>query len=151
MPDLAKSWEWDADKTKLTFKLNEGVKWHDGKPFTAKDVQCTFHLLSGKTESEDFRKNPRKVWYHNLDEVTTNGDHEVTFNLKAPQPSFIMLLASGYTPVYPCHVPQRDMRTKPVGTGPFKFAEFKRNESIKLVKQPGLLARRASLISTPSI
>jgi peptide/nickel transport system substrate-binding protein len=136
VPDLAKSWEWNADKTKLTFKLNEGVKWHDGKPFTAKDVQCTFHLVAGKTESEDFRKNPRKVWYFNLNEVTTNGDYEVTFNLKAPQPSFVMLLASGYTPVYPCHVAQRDMRTKPVGTGPFKFAEFKRNESIKLVKNP---------------
>ena len=134
IPDLAKSWEWNDNKTKLTFKLNEGVKWHDGKPFTAKDVQCTFHLVSGKTESEDFRKNPRKVWYYNLDEVTTKGDDEVTFNLKAPQPSFIMLLASGYTPIYPCHVAQRDMRTKPVGTGPFKFSEFKRNESIKLVK-----------------
>ena len=62
VPDLAKSWAWDAGKTKLTFKLNEGVKWHDGKPFTAKDVQCTFHLVVGQDESEDFRKNPRKVW-----------------------------------------------------------------------------------------
>ena len=47
-----------------------------------------------------------------------------------------MLLASGYTPVYPCHVSSRDMRTKPVGTGPFKFVEFKGNESIKVVRNP---------------
>ncbi|MGH6815136.1 MAG: ABC transporter substrate-binding protein, partial [Hyphomicrobiaceae bacterium] len=53
-----------------------------------------------------------------------------------PQPSFLILLASGYSPVYPCHVPQKDMRTKPIGTGPFKFVELKRNESIKLVRNP---------------
>jgi peptide/nickel transport system substrate-binding protein len=47
-----------------------------------------------------------------------------------------MMLASGYTPIYPCHVPTRDMRTKPIGTGPFKFVEFKGNESIKLAKNP---------------
>ena len=46
------------------------------------------------------------------------------------------MLASGYSPVYPCHVLRPDMRTKPIGTGPFKFVEFKRNESIKLVRNP---------------
>ena len=45
-----------------------------------------------------------------------------------------MLLASGYIPVYPCHVPAAQMRTKPVGTGPFKFVEFKQNEGIKLAR-----------------
>jgi peptide/nickel transport system substrate-binding protein len=136
VPDLAKSWEWDATKTKVTFKLNEGVKWHDGKPFTAADVKFTFDMVSGKTNVEDFRKNPRKVWYYNLKEITTNGDHEVTFHLNDPQPSFLMMLAAAFSPVYPTHVPQRDMRTKPVGTGPFKFVEFKRNESIKLTRNP---------------
>ncbi len=136
VPDLASSWSWDESKTKLTFKLREGVKWHDGKPFTAKDVQCTWHALLGKDGTEEFRRNPRKVWYYNLKEVTTNGDHEATFHLGHPQPSFLMLLASGFSPVYPCHVSQGDMRTKPVGTGPFKFAELNRNVSIKLVRNP---------------
>ena len=136
VPDLAKSWQWDAAKTKITFKLQEGVKWHDGQPFTAKDVKCTFDMVAGLAKNDDFRKNPRKVWYHNVQEITVSGDHEVSFQLKAPQPSFLALLASGYTPVYPCHVAQRDMRTKPVGTGPFKFVEFKRNESVKVVKNP---------------
>ena len=48
VPDLASEWAWDEDKTGLTFKLRQGVKWHDGKPFTAKDVKCTFDLLQGK-------------------------------------------------------------------------------------------------------
>ena len=42
VPDLATSWEWGNDKSKLTFKLRKGVKFHDGKPFTAKDVACTW-------------------------------------------------------------------------------------------------------------
>ena len=66
VPDLGKSWAWDAAKTTLTFQLEQGVKWHDGKPFAAKDVKCTFDLISGIVQSDDFRKNPRKVWYHNV-------------------------------------------------------------------------------------
>jgi len=135
VPDLASEWSWDEDKTQLTFRLREGVKWHDGKPFTAKDVKCTWDLLTGKS-SEKLRINPRKAWYKNLDEVTTNGDFEVTFHLKRPQPAFIALLASGFSPVYPCHVSPREMRSHPIGTGPFKFVEFKPNESIKVTRNP---------------
>jgi ABC-type transport system substrate-binding protein len=78
VPELANSWTWDEDGTRLTFKLHEGVKWHDGKPFTARDVKCTWDLLQGKA-SERLRINPRKAWYRNLEEVTTNGDYEATF------------------------------------------------------------------------
>src|SRR5262245_60828914 len=123
-PELATSWAWNDDKTKLTFKLREGVKWHDGRPFTAKDVVCTLDRLQDKGEDK-FRKNPRQVWFHNLKEVTTSGDHEVSFQLNRPQASFLSLFATGYNPVYPCHVSAGDMRTRPVGTGPFKFVEFK--------------------------
>ena len=135
VPDLAIGWTWDEDGKQLTFKLHEGVKWHDGKPFTASDVKCTWDLLQGNT-SETLRINPRKAWYRNLDEVTTNGDYEVTFKLKRPQPAFIALLASGFSPVYPCHVPPREMRQRPIGTGPFKLVEFKPNESAKLTRNP---------------
>ena len=67
VPDLAKSWSWSADGKDLTFKLQEGVKWHDGQPFTAKDVVCTFDLLTGKGEQK-LRRNPRQSWYGNVDE-----------------------------------------------------------------------------------
>src|SRR6266550_2883273 len=135
VPDLATSWSWSEDGTELTFPLRQGVKWHDGKPFTAKDVKCTWDLLQGKA-SEKLRVNPRKGWYNNLDEVTTNGDYEVTFRLKRPQPALLTLLASGWSPVYPCHVPARDMRQRPIGTGPFKFLEVKPNQSITLARNP---------------
>ena len=134
-PELAESWAWSGDNKTLTFKLRHDVKWHDGKPFTSADVKCTFDMLMGKSQQK-FRQNPRKSWYDEVADITTNGDFEASFNLKRPQPSLLALHASGYTPVYPCHVSPGDMRTHPIGTGPFKFVEFKANESIKLTRNP---------------
>ena len=149
MPDLAESWAWSDDGKKLTFKLRQGVKWHDGKPFTSADVKCTFDMLMGKSQQK-FRKNPRKSWYDEVDDVTPNGDYEASFNLKRPQPALLALLASGYTPVYPCHVSPGDMRTKPIGTGPFKFVEFKANEFDQAHQAIPTTGRRACRISTAS-
>ncbi len=134
VPDLATEWAWSNDGKDLTFKLRDGVRWHDGKPFTSADVKCTWDMLIGGEAK--LRKNPRKSWWFNLKEVTVNGDREVTFHLGRPQPSVLTMLAGAFSPVYPCHVGAAQMRTKPVGTGPFKFVELKQNESIKLVKNP---------------
>src|SRR5262249_60121870 len=62
--------------------------------------------------------------------------HELTFVLNRTQPSFLSLFASGYTPIYPCHVSAAQMRTQPVGTGPFKFGEFKSNDWVKVARNP---------------
>jgi peptide/nickel transport system substrate-binding protein len=135
VPELAESWTWDEARTALTFKLRQGVKWHDGKPFTARDVQCTWQRIQG-IGPDPFRKNPRQNWWVNLQEVKVGGDHEVTFVLARPQASFLALLASNLSPVYPCHVSARDMRTKPIGTGPFRFEAFESNVVVKLTKNP---------------
>ena len=144
VPELATSWSLNEEGTELTFPLRQGVKWHDGKPFTAQDVKCTWDLLSGKA-SEKLRINPRKSWYNNVEEVTTKGEHEVTFRLKRPQPALLALLASGWSPIYPCHVSPRDMRSRPIGTGPFKFVEFKPNEVIRVTQESRLLERGTAL------
>src|SRR5437899_2231323 len=120
--------------TALTFQLRQEMSWHDGKPFTAADVKCTWDLILG-TGADKLRTNPRKSWYRNLDSVSVKDD-TVTFNLKRPQPALIALLASGYSPVYPCHVPPHEMRQHPIGTGPFKFVSYKPNESIRLARNP---------------
>src|ERR1700716_503136 len=75
VPDLASDWAWDENGTRLTFHLRKGVKWHDGKPFTAADVKCTWDLLQGKG-SDKLRINPRKSWYDNVADVTARGDFE---------------------------------------------------------------------------
>jgi peptide/nickel transport system substrate-binding protein len=123
VPDLATKWLWNNDMSTLTFQLRRGVNWHDGKPFTAADVKCTWDLILGKG-TDKLRANPRKAWYRNLEAISTKGD-TVTFHLKRPQPAFLALLASGYSPVYPCHVSPQNMRQHPIGTGPFKFVSYK--------------------------
>jgi peptide/nickel transport system substrate-binding protein len=133
-PDLAESWSWNQDKTELTFKLRRGVKWHDGWPFTANDVECTFNLLTGRARDR-LRSNPRAAWFGNINYVHGRTDHEVTLHLNHPQPS-LLLLASGLTPIYPCHVPTAQMRVKPIGTGPFKLDSFKQFDSIRLARNP---------------
>ena len=133
VPDLATSWSWSEDGTELSFTLRQGVKWHDGQPFTAKDVKCTWELLMDKAP-EKLRLNPRQSSYDNLAAVTAESDYAVTFHLKRAQPAFPMLLASGFAAVTPCHVSPAQMRQHPIGTGPFKFVEFKPNEHIKVAR-----------------
>ncbi len=135
VPDLAKSWSWNEDGTEFSFVLRQGVKWHDGQPFTAADVKCTWDLLLDQ-RPDKLRLNPRKTAYYNLAAVTTDGDFKVTFHLKRPQPAFPMLLASGFAAIYPCHVSAADMRQHPIGTGPFKFVEFRPKEIIKVARNP---------------
>ena len=57
VPDLAESWSWNDDDTELTFKLRQGVQWHDGKPFTSADVKCTWDLVLGKGKAK-LRQEP---------------------------------------------------------------------------------------------
>src|SRR3954470_8752952 len=135
IPELATSWSWNEDGTELTFPLRQGVKWHDGKPFTASDVKCTMDLLQAKG-ADKLRVNPRKAWFDNVASVTAKGEYEVTFHLKRPQSSLLSMLATGWTPIYPCHVAPAQMRQRPIGTGPFKFVEYKPNQSITVVRNP---------------
>ncbi|MFL5288666.1 MAG: ABC transporter substrate-binding protein, partial [Rhodopila sp.] len=135
LPDLALSWSWNPDMTALTFPLRQDVRWHDGKPFTANDVVCTYDLLLERS-ADKLRLNPRKATFETLDGVTADSDYQVTFHLKRPQPAFPMLIAGVSGAIYPCHVPAAEMRRRPIGTGPFKFQEFKPNEYIRVVRNP---------------
>jgi len=73
----------------------------------------------------------------------------VTFVLKRPQPAFPMSLAGDSSGIYPCHVSPADKRRHPIGTGPFKFVEFKPNEDIKVTRNPDYW-KPPGLISTAS-
>ena len=133
VPDLAESWSWNPDGTQLTFRLRDGVRWHDGRPFTAEDVRCTWDMLLGKAAAK-FRINPRKPWYWNLDRsrptaITMRSSPETA---AAPPLSRCSL---GYSPVYPAmsaagNAPASD-RHRPV-----QFVSYRPNESIRLVRNP---------------
>ena len=134
-PELATSWAWNADGTALNLTLRDGVRWHDGKPFTARDVKCTFDLLTNKSQDK-LRLNVREGWWTNITSTTTDGDRAVTLHLKRPQPALLALLAGGGAPMYPCHIPSREMRQNPIGTGPFRFVEYRPNQGIRLARNP---------------
>ena len=113
------------------------VKWHDGQPFTSRDVKFTFDLVREAPEATaKLRLNPRKDWYANVEAIETADPYTVVFRLKRPQPSILMMLASGQSPVYPAHVPLAEQRSRCVGTGPFKFKEWRRGEYVEYVKNP---------------
>ncbi len=134
--ELAESWAWSDGGKRLTFKLRRGVVWHDGQPFTSADAKYTFDLVRGALTDRKLRTNPRKLWYDNVQEIAVNGDHEVAFILKRPQPGLISLLGSGLSPVYPAHVEPAELRTRAVGTGPFVLKEYVPDQRIVVVRNP---------------
>jgi peptide/nickel transport system substrate-binding protein len=135
--ELAEKWSWQDHYRNLVFFLRKDVKWHDGKPFTSKDVKFTFDMVREAPDAVGkLRLNPRKDWYVNVDAIEAPDAYTVVFRLKRPQPSLIMMLASGYSPVYAAHVPPTQYRTSCVGTGPFKVKEWRHGEFLEYVKNP---------------
>ncbi len=134
--ELAESWAWSEGGTRLAFKLRRGAKWHDGKPFTAADVKYTFDLVRGALSDKRLKLNPRKAWYDNVKEIVANGDFEVAFVLKRPQPSLLSMLASNLAPIYPAHVDPAQLRTGAMGTGPFRLKEVRPDEFLLVEKNP---------------
>ena len=135
--DLAEKWSWQDNYRNLVFFLRRNVKWHDGQPFTSKDVKFTFDMVRGAPDAAGkIRLNPRKDWYANVERIEAADAHTVVFHLKRPQPSLLMMLASGYSPIYAAHVNPADYRTECVGTGPFKVKEWRKGEFIEYVKNP---------------
>ncbi|HZS32187.1 MAG TPA: ABC transporter substrate-binding protein [Methylomirabilota bacterium] len=134
--ELAEKWSWQDNYRNLVFFLRHDVKWHDGQPFTSKDVKYTFDMLREVPGAAKLRINPRKDWYANVDAVEAPDPHTVVFRLKRPQPSLLLMLASGYSPIYAAHVPVATYRTGCVGTGPFKLKEWRRGEFVEFVRNP---------------
>src|SRR5499426_832163 len=137
IPELAERWSWEDGYRKLVFFLRKDVKWHDGKPFTARDVKHTFDIVRETPEAAaKLRLNPRREWYANVEAVETTDPFTVVFRLKRPQPSLLLMLASGYTPIYAAHVSAAAYRMGCVGTGPFKVKEWRKGEFVEYVKNP---------------
>jgi peptide/nickel transport system substrate-binding protein len=137
IPELAEKWSWQDNYRNLVFLLRHDVKWHDGQPFTARDVKYTFDMVRGAPDAKARLKvNPRKLWYENVEAIEAPDPYTVVFRLKHPQPSLLLMLASGYSPIYPEHVPLAEFKNRCVGTGPFKLKENKPGELVEYVKNP---------------
>jgi peptide/nickel transport system substrate-binding protein len=120
-PWLAKSYKWNSDGTSITFKLRSGVKWSDGKAFTAADVAYTFSMMQ-KNKALNYTGVP-------ITGVTTNGADSVTLTFSASQYTNLYNIA-GQTYIVPKHVwskqsdPGKWTNPNPVGTGPYLMDKF---------------------------
>jgi peptide/nickel transport system substrate-binding protein len=137
IPELAEKWSWQDNYRNLVFFLRRNVKWHDGRPFTSADVKYTFDAVREAPDSVGkLRTSPRKDWYANVEAIEAPEPHTVVFRLKRPQPSLLLMFASGYSPVFPAHVPVAELRQRCVGTGPFRQKEYLRGQLIELERNP---------------
>jgi len=137
IPELAERWSWQENYRSLVFFLRKNVRWHDGRPFTSQDVKYTFDVVREAPDAPaKLRLSPRKEWYANVEAIETPDPHTVTFRLKRPQPSLLLMLASGYSPVYPAHIPVADLRARCVGTGPFRLKEYVRGQMVEMERNP---------------
>ena len=134
VPDLASQWSWGEDGKELTFKLRQGVKWHDGKPFTSTTSSALGICCREKRPKA--AAQPAQGLVPQPRQVAPNGDYEVTFKLKRPQPAFIALLASGFTPVYPCHVPPTKCGSTRSAPDPSSSSSSNPTRHIKVTRNP---------------
>ncbi|WP_206607928.1 ABC transporter substrate-binding protein [Ferruginivarius sediminum] len=133
-PALATSWEISEDGTVYTFKLREGVTFHDGTPFNAEAVKFNFErMLNEDHPYHDTGPFPLSFFFNAIKETKVLGEHEVQFRLDEPYAPLLSNLAypTGLM-ISPAAVKEhgKDVGRHPVGTGPFKFVEWESNRKV---------------------
>lgn len=134
-PQLATSWSVSPDGLVYTFRLREGVKWHDGKSFQAADA--AFSILLSK------RYHPRgTATFAHLETAEAVDATTLRLKLARPAPYLLLALSAGETPILPSHRYQADtavqnpLNAGPVGTGPFRFKQWERGSHIIYERNP---------------
>ncbi len=137
-PDLAESWDIADDLMTYTFHLREGVKWHDGEAFTAKDVKWTFESIL-EYGDQAYTYSYVKM----IDSIETPDDYTVVFHMAYPCGTFVESVADYQGPdILPAHIYEgtdpytNPANQSPIGTGPFKFVEAKLGSYCKLEANP---------------
>ncbi len=135
VPDLAKEWEVSDDGMKITFYLKDNAFWHDGEKVTADDVKYTMDVV---LENEAYFLNAS---LKSVDNVEVVDDYTVVFNMKSPDVAVLGYLGWYGSFIMPEHIfnngeawEDNAATMNPIGSGPFKFEEFKQGESVTLVK-----------------
>ncbi|TRW96563.1 ABC transporter substrate-binding protein [Paracoccus sp. M683] len=139
LPALAASWDVEQDGKVYVFHLNPGVKFHDGADFTAEDV--VFSLDRARAADS---VNAQKVLFEGIDSVQAVDPQTVRVTLNAPDGNFPFKMAWGDA-VMVDPASAADLATKPVGTGPFQFAEWVQGDRIVLSAFDGYWGARPAL------
>jgi len=132
-PDLAKEWSVSEDGKTYTFKLHEGVMWHDGKPMTADDILFTFEKVLFA------HHNIGKTLAPFVESIASPDANTVVFQLKSPNDVFMTFVA-GQSYIQPKHlyentdIADNPVNMAPIGTGPFKFESWSKGQEVILVR-----------------
>ncbi len=132
-PDLAESWTVSPDGRTYTFKLKKDVKWHDGSDFSAQDVKYTYELLKDGKWISIF---PVSSEFKIIDDISVADQDTVRFTINEGPVSFQERFS---LPILPKHIlegqdlAKTDFWQKPIGTGPYKFEDWKHGEELTLI------------------
>lgn len=136
VPALAKSFQVSKDGREYTFRLHKGIQFHDGKPWTSADVKYTFErLLDPKTAAVN------RKYYEGIESIQTVDSLTVKMKMKRYDSTFLFNLARADAVIVSQSGAAR-LKSHPIGTGPFQFAEWRRGDSISLVKNPNYHDKR---------
>jgi peptide/nickel transport system substrate-binding protein len=147
-PALATSWAVSADQLTFTFHLRRGVVWHDGVAFSGKDVVATVRkILDPQVRALHLRNN-----FVDLADISTAPGDDFTVVARYRKPYFLAFRALAILPIYPAHLLatsgdmlRAPLHRAPVGTGPFRFEEWKAGDRISFARNQKYWGRKAWL------
>jgi len=149
VPDLATSWEIAPDGKAYTFKLRDGVKFHDGTPFSAQDVVATFNRIIKPPQGIVSVNQPL---FSAVDKVEATDNTTVKFTLNKPQPLFLQLVADPYQIIYSkksLDENNQDLRKVIApGTGPYKLKEHRPAEKWIFERNPDFYDKELPYVDT---
>ncbi|MEK7682002.1 MAG: ABC transporter substrate-binding protein, partial [Chloroflexota bacterium] len=129
-PDIAEKWDISKDGLTYTFTIRKGIKFHDGKPLTSKDVKWTLDYYRGVNPNKGMNGRKKDHVYMVAD-VQAPDDNTVVVKLNEPAFAFLHLMATAYMSIAPEGYKDGDFRTKENGTGPFKMVRYNRGSSFE--------------------
>ena len=134
VPSLAGSWRVTADALTWSFTLRRDVRFHNGDQLTSADVKATFERITAEEIA-----SPKAGEFAAISSIETPNRYSVVLKLSEPSAPLLSTLASGWSAILPKALIEtdHDFATYPVGTGPYRFVEWVRDNKIVLAKNPG--------------